>query len=615
MGEKGLTIAPIICDGMILQRDTYNRIYGKETIADSVTISFMDITYSAKVDNNYNFSIELPPVAAGGPYSMTIKGSCEIVISDILFGDVYILSGQSNMELPIGRVLDVSEEEIRQAYEPTIRQYLIPATYNFTEPEQFMYSGSWKKAADKDILGFSAAGYFFAKELKETYNVPVGLIMTAVGGSKVESWMNPITLSRFGDYELVVELFKDKKYFNNYIGEQQEAANKWVHHIEEEEEKFYEDENYKEWNSCMVPSLVSDFMDGSFQGSIYLCKEVIIDEEPTEEEAEIYLGSIIDSDSVYINGHLVGRTEYRYPPRKYKFGKGILKKGSNLILVRMVINNNNGGTIQERPYYLRFDNQKIDLCGEWYYKIGKKVDKAMPSVLFPPLLPIGFYNTVVVPLSKVSIKGVLWYQGESNTGDGKDYSNKFEAMISDWRELYGSNLPFIYVQLSNYREPLNTSEDTGWAWLRDQQRQNLSLDNVAMVVTHDIGEKSDIHPQNKKEIGRRLAKAARHIIYNEDIIHSGPIPMNATLRGNSVEIEFLYLEESDKEYSYSNFELAGTDGIYYDAIATRNGNKVTIICETLDRPASVRYSWRDCPTDINFYNDAGLPASGFQLDI
>jgi sialate O-acetylesterase len=327
MSEKGLTIAPIICDGMILQRDTVNRIYGKERIADSVTISFMNTLYTAKVNDKYNFSIELPPIAAGGPYSMTIKGSSEITITDILFGDVYILSGQSNMELPIGRVLDVSEEEVKQTYEPTIRQYLMPATFNFSEPEEFMYSGSWKKATEDELLGFSAAGYFFAKEIKETYNIPVGLIMTAVGGSKIESWMNPLTLSKYGDYELVVELFKDKKYFNNYIEEQQKAANQWVHQLEEEEDKYCAGEIDNEWNTCVVPSLVSDYIDGNFQGSIYLCKEVNIDEEPTGKEADIYLGTIIDSDRVYINGHLIGRTEYRYPPRKYKFEKGILKKG------------------------------------------------------------------------------------------------------------------------------------------------------------------------------------------------------------------------------------------------------------------------------------------------
>lgn len=615
MGNKGLTIAPIICDGMILQRDTKNKIYGKEMIADSVTISFMDKTYSTKVNDKYNFCIELPPVAAGGPYSMTIKGSSEITISDILFGDVYILSGQSNMELPIGRVLDVSNEEVKQTHEPTIRQYLMPATFNFSEPEEFMYSGSWMKATEKDLLGFSAAGYFFAKEIKEVYNVPVGLIMTAVGGSKIESWMNSITLSKFGDYGLLVEIFKDKNYFNHYIEEQQNAANEWIHNLEMEDDKLCQGEIDKDWNTCMVPSLVLDYMDGSFQGSIYLCKEVIIDEEPTSEEAEIYLGTIIDSDRVYINGHLIGRTEYRYPPRKYKFEKGILKKGSNLIVVRMVINNSNGGTIKERPYYLKYDDKKINLSGEWYYRIGKRVDTPIPSVLFPPLLPICFYNTVVVPLSKLSVKGVLWYQGESNASDGKDYADKFTSMVNDWRELFGYNVPFIYVQLSNFREPLSSVEDTGWAWLRDQQRQSLNLDNVAMVVTLDIGEKSDLHPQNKKEVGVRLAKAARHLIYKEDIIYSGPLPNSAKLYGKNVEIEFIYLEELDIEQTINNFELAGSEGKYYDAVATRKGNKVLIYSDHIDKPVSVRYCWRDCPNDINFYNNIGLPASSFQLDI
>lgn len=615
MDGKGLILAPILCDGMILQRETCNRIYGKDYLSDTVTINFLNQEYHAQVNEKAEFNIELPPFPAGGPHEMTIKGSEEITLSDIWFGDVFILSGQSNMELPIRRVLDVSAEEIKNTHEPEIRQYLIPAAYNFSEPEEFMYAGSWKKAVDDDLMGFSALGYFFAKEIKDNYQVPVGLILTAVGGSKIEAWMKPDTLKRFGDYEEAIRAFKDPDYFNSFLCGQQNTVNNWLNDLEEKETEFSSDENFKEWNTCNIPSLVSDYGEKAFCGSVYLCREVILDSVPEVSDAFIYMGSIIDSDKVWINGVLVGRTEYRYPPRKYKIPEKVLKKGRNLIVVRLVINHNNGGTIKDKPYYLYCNKQKYNLEGRWFYRVGKRADLEMPQVLFPPNLPTCFYNTAVVPLSRLSIKGILWYQGESNTESPEKYSEKFAAMVTDWRSLYGWEVPFLYVQLAGYREPLNKSEDTGWAYLRDEQRKNLSLNNTAMAVTLDIGESNDLHPQNKKEVGLRMAKAAGHLIYHRNEPFSGPIPNEALREGNLIKISFRYLEEDSKEYKLNLFELAGADGIFYEAEAVRKGSYVYLSCNRITEPVKVRYAWYDDPQGINFYNDAGLPAAGFFMDI
>jgi sialate O-acetylesterase len=614
MSENGLKISPIFGNGMILQRDTINYIYGSDSQVEEVAVIFMGSEYTAKVDENYEFQIALPPIKAGGPYDLKIIGSSEITITDILFGDVYICSGQSNMEMPIRGVLRVSEEEVKDINEPEIRQYHIPATYNFATPEKYMVKSSWKKAQGEDLLNFSAVGYFFAKEIKETYEVPIGLIMSAVGGSTVEAWMNPTTLQRFGDYEKQVEEFKDINYFNSYIQNQQKAAAEWKWQIEKEEDKYRFDEEYKEWNICHVPSLVSDYSEEPFQGSVYLCKEIVLEEEP-EEEITLSMGAIIDSDMIWVNGTLIGRTEFRYPPRVYTISKGLLKKGLNLITIRIVINNGNGGTIKGMPYYLKYGNQLIDLEGDWYYRIGKVEKLPVPNVLFPPLLPICFYHTVVVPLSKVAVKGVLWYQGESNTGEPYSYAEKFAAMVTDWRTLFGSPIPFLYVQLTNYRDPLNTVEDTGWAEIREQQRRGLSLEHVAMVVTVDIGEHCDLHPQNKKEVGVRMAKAAHSLIYKKDEILSSPLPEGATVKGSEVTIAFQYLGENQTYEGINNFEIAGIEGIYYRATATRSGKYITASCEKVDKPTSIRYAWYDNPTDINFYNEYNLPAPTFRLEL
>lgn len=615
MDMKELRLAPIFCDGMVLQRDQENIIYGTDQVADVVTMIFMEREYSATTDGEGRFSIRLPKVPGGGPYELTVKGSRLIIISDILFGDVYLLAGQSNMELPLRRVLDVSEEEIKRTNEPKIRQYLLPASYQYFGANEYMYSSPWKKAQGEDLLGFSAAGYFFAKEIKDTYQVSIGLILAAVGGSCIEAWMSKESNEKFSRIDKRVKDFYDINLFHEFMTSQQEISNKWLREIEEEEAKVSADD-YKEWKTCMVPALVSDYSDQPFQGSVYLCKEINISDVPTDADANIYMGTIIDSDCIWINGKLIGRTEYRYPPRKYNIPKNVLKRGSNQILIRIVINRGNGGTIKGRPYYISYNNKQISLEGKWHYHIGKASKIPMPEMQFPTRFPTGLFHTAIVPLSQIGLKGILWYQGESNTLEPKEYGEKFKEMLQSWRDIFGKEIPCIYVQLPGYQEPLDNREDTGWAEIRQQQLQNLSMNQVAMVVTLDLGEYNDLHPQNKKGVGVRMANAAKHLIYAEDNFFSGPIPRKGYVSGHRVCLDFDYLEDSgEEEQLIHNFELAGTDHKFYAAYAVRKGATLMITCDNVSTPYYVRYAWRDNPENINFYNHAGLPAAGFCMEL
>ncbi len=616
MENSGLMLAPVFSDGMVLQRDAINCIYGTEREADRVSLRFMGREYSQAPDEKGDFCISLPPVPAGGPYSMTVTGSREICVSDILFGDVFLLAGQSNMELPLRRVLDVSEEEVRRTCEPEIRQYLLPADYQFHGPRKYMAENAWKKAAGEDRMGFSAAGYFFAKEIKDSFRVPVGLITAAVGGSSIEAWMSPDSVQKFGECGPWVKAFHNQEYFHSYMKEQQEPVNRWLSGLEEEELKVMPQEDYSEWKTCTLPSLVRDYTDEPFQGSVYLCRDVELEEEPADgEDAGIYMGTIIDSDQIWINGTLAGRTQYRYPPRKYPIPQGILRKGSNRIMLRIVINRENGGTIKGRPYYLSCGNKKLCLEGEWFYRIGKRADMPMPDVLFPAGLPTGLYHTAIAPLQRISFRAILWYQGESNISDPKGYAEKFEEMLTSWRRLLGHEVPCIYVQLPNYEEPLGVSLDSGWAELREQQRQGLKLGQVAMVAALDIGEYNDLHPQNKKEIGVRLARAAKTLVYREGEEDLCPIPEKAWISGKQAVICFRYLEASESEQEINHFELAGRDGIYYPAKAVRKGAQVIVTSSQADIPVSVRYAWQDNPENINFYNAKGLPAVCFRMTL
>ena len=612
MEKSGLYLAPIFCDGVILQRDAENKIYGMDYDSHIVSVLFLGEEYVADVIDNA-FSIALPAMKAGGPYEIRVSGSSNITISDVYFGDVYWLAGQSNMELPIKRVLDVSGDEIKTTNEALIRQFLMPASFDFDKEHDFMIESNWRKATGEDLLNFSALGFFFAKEIKEAKDIPVGLVMTAVGGSKIESWMRPETLETFGgDYQKEIKEFKDINYFNQFISGQQMNANEWLNEIHKNEKVDCTD--YKTWDKCKLPFFVSELGLTPFAGSIYVIKELYIDNESNLDDGFLYMGTIIDSDQVYINDVLIGRTEYRYPPRKYDIPKGVLKVGLNLIKIRMVINHQDGGMIKGRPYYIRYNNKQVSLEGEWFYKIGYQAKTTMPPVLFPPLLPICFYNTVVVPLKNIRFKGMLWYQGESNTGSPNDYYDKFLAMVGDIRELFGYELPILTVQLTNYSEPLSKIYDTGWAMIREQQRKALDIKQVGMAVTYDIGEWNDLHPQNKKEMAIRLSLVARKLIYKEDIEYSGPLPKNIINRDTYLEIEFSHLDPFKEKVELYGFEVAGENSEFINVPAYGEGDKVYVCCDNIKEIRQVRYNWMDNPTN-HFYNNAGLPASGFLLSI
>lgn len=614
--DKGLVLAPIFSNGMILQRDQEIILYGTEAKAATVSVIFMEKEYTSTVEGDGDFLIKLPPTRAGGPYKIKVVGSEVIYIEDVLFGDVFLLTGQSNMELPLRRVLDVSAEEINHTYQPEIRQYLIPGTYQFNEPKKHMYASTWKNATGEDLMGFSAAGYFFAKEIKETYKVPVGLILAAVGGSTIEAWMSPAACKKLGISINYLNEFYDLNYFNKYMEKQQEACAEWRLKLEDDEINLNLEENYINWDVCVVPSLISDYCKEPFQGTVYLCRELTLMEEQISDTANIYMGTIIDSDCIWINGHFIGRTEYRYPPRKYKIPKGVLRKGSNLILIRIMINRENGGTIKGRPYYISYNNKQISLEGKWYYQIGKVSKIPMPEIQYPTRFPTGLYHTAIAPLAQISLKGILWYQGESNTLEPKGYSEKFTEMLQSWRTIFKKEIPCIYVQLPGYQEPLDKREDTGWAELRQQQLQSLSINQVAMVVTLDLGEYNDLHPQNKKGVGIRLAEAAKYLIYAENnTLYNGPIPSKGYANNNQVCLYFHYLEDSKEEELINNFELAGSDYKFYSAQAVRKGAIILITSDYVSVPRYVRYAWRDNPENINFYNHAGLPAAGFCMEL
>jgi sialate O-acetylesterase len=495
---------------MVLQRDREYEIWGREAAAASVTVEIDGISVSAAV-NGGRFRAALPPHPAGICYTMTVHGSETLVVSDICFGDVFLFSGQSNFELQCSRVLDVSAEEIAAADYPFIREYKVIPSYRFDCPEEEVLPAFWRKAQGSRVYGMSAAAFFFAKELYETKKIPVGIIVNAVGGSRIEAWLPEEEVIKLPGCAEKIAPFKVKGSLQKLVAGQDEEVMAWRRSITkgfdckkvpEQAKRFY------------LPGLTANTELKGFSGSVWFSKEVFLEKAP-EGEGLLYLGEMIDSDETYINGVKGGETGYRYPPRKYRVMAGLLRAGNNLISVRLVIMNGAGGFVPEHPYYLEAGGVKTELSGMWNYAIETSCSPAPPHINAPNL-PTGLYHSSAAPLKGLQFKGVLWYQGESDVyepGQYLNYADKLAALVKCWRKLYKQDFGFICVELADYIDPID-GVLPGWATIQKAQREApLCVSNCMAVSAKDLGAMYELHPQYKKELGLRLAAAAEKLFY------------------------------------------------------------------------------------------------------
>ena len=615
-------LSSIFSDGMVLQRGDKTKIFGTTVENSKIEVWFLGEKYETVSNDKGKWSILLNKLEAGGPYEMVIKGAEEITIKDILIGDVWLCSGQSNMELPIERVMELYEDEILNYNNSNIRQFCASKNYVFNGPKDDLDEGSWKVLNQDNSLEFTAVGYFFAKEIYEKYKVPIGIIATAVGGTPIESWINEADLKKFNRFEEIIRKCKDSEYVSRVQEQDDNRINNWYEELNLNDEGLINLWNLEgfddsDWGEFVIPGMWKDTCLDKVNGSVWFRKEIFLSDEAASYNAKLYLGSIIDSDEVYVNGVLVGKTEYRYPPRIYKVDNEILKVGRNIITIRVMSNTGIGGFIKDKQYKLAFENEEIDLSGGWKYKIGHRMDFNYDRTFFQ-FKPIGFYNSIIHPLRKYAIAGVLWYQGESNTGYPNDYEELFETLINRWRENWNNEyLPFLYVQLANYLAPEDSPLLDNWAKLREAQRRGLRIKNTGMAVSVDIGEYNDLHPLNKKEVGRRLALLAQDKVYNEKNISVTPMYKKMNIEGNKIVIHFSNSESGliSIKGNLNNFEISDEYGRFYKANAQIKGNLIEVWSNKVSNPVNVRYAWKNSPHDINLYNREGLPISPFTTEI
>lgn len=592
----------LVSDRMVLQRDTELDIWGWADPGEKVTVRFQGRHYDTETGADGCWHVLLPPQQAGGPFVLEVN---EIVIRDVLVGDVWLCSGQSNQETPIARLTD-KFPEINVSNNHMIRHYKVPTQDVKGElREEIAGNAGWHSAIASDVMNWTALAYFFAQEAYEYTHVPVGMLVSSLGGSAIESWISQEHLKEFP------QLLVDQAAFDSLkLARQDRGAGRWQ--LPECDDS--------DWATMTVPGYWRE-NGADIRGTVWCRKTFDVPASMAGRHARLYMGTMVDSDSVFVNGTFVGFTSYTYPPRKYDIPAGVLREGKNVIAVRLTANGGNGGFVKDKRYAIVGDEAEIDLTGTWRYKTG--IDQSEVQRLSARLANLdrtgsGLYNGMIYPIRHYRVKGAIWYQGETNAGNPAPYADYLKALITNWRELWQwPDMPFLLVQLPNFMEKKDRPTDSGWARIRDAQfRTALSVPHTELAVTYDAGEWNDIHPLDKKTVAHRLFLGARRLVYGEKVNASGPLYKDMQVDGDRIVLSFTEtgrgLACRGKELKH--FAIAGEDRKFVWAKAVIRGNKVVVSSPEVKHPVAVRYAWSDNPSNANLCNKDGLLASPFRTD-
>lgn len=517
-----VTLPYIISDGMIVQRGSPVVLWGKAEPGETVNVkavkngkskSYKIAEATTVADKDGKWCLELPAMSEGAPYTISINN---LTVKDVTPGDVFLCSGQSNMELPVRRVTDMFADEVASYSNPYVREFAVPNDLEFHQPLEDVKPSSWKDISQENVMNFSALGYFFGKQLYEMTGVPVGIIRSCWGGTPVEAWISEESLADYPRALNEKKLYESDSYRADI--------------------KKMERENYRQWESVMNsndPGLTSpvkwyaqdlddttwaevDLMSKGWgtdglnpvNGSHWLRKDFMIPSDYEGEEAIIRMGCIVDADSVYVNGVFVGNITYQYPPRIYKIPEGVLKGGKNNVTVRVISQNGIPHFVPEKPYKVIVGEEEISLEGNWKYQLGSPMVHG-PAMEFFHYKPAVLYNAMINPLINYPVAGVVWYQGESNVDRRNEYTSLLKTMMSDWRKAFDDgDMPFYIVELADYLSPENKAGRAAWAQMRQMQAAGAEqTENAVLIKNSDLGEWNDIHPLDKKTLGKRVADA------------------------------------------------------------------------------------------------------------
>lgn len=614
-----VSVAKIFADNMVLQRNTQIPVWGWAAANEKIEVRFNKQIKKTKADKNGKWIIRLDNETAGGPYILTIKGKNTIEIKNVLVGEVWLCSGQSNMEFTVSEVIN-AEKEMNDANFPMIRHFDVANAIS-SLPNDDVKDGKWEVCSKTTVGNFTAVGYFFAKKIYNELKIPIGLINASWGGTDSETWTSRKAFESSDEFKkMIAEM--PKISLDSITSEYNKIQAKRIEQLQGTKINLAKAETYKEasfkdtnWPEMNEPELWESQQLGEFDGVVWLRKTIQISKDDAGKEAVIELSKIDDEDITYVNGVKIGSSNSYNVKRKYDIPAGLLKEETNTIAIRVVDDGGGGGIYGESSdFKITTATTTIPLSEKWKYQV-ESIKSKISKNSYPTLL----YNAMINPLIPYAFKGVLWYQGESNAWRAYQYRKAFPLLINDWREKWNKDFPFYFVQLSSY-DILKGDSNNGsmWAELREAQMMTLSLPNTGMAVTTDIGNPKDVHPTNKQDVGKRLAAIALKNVYDKNRVCIGPTFKSVEIQGNQIIATFENtgsgLSTPDKYGYVKGFEIAGSDQIFYYAKAQIVNNKVVIYNENVPNPIAIHFGWADDASDDNLYNIEGFPAGPFRTD-
>ncbi|HEY0661172.1 MAG TPA: sialate O-acetylesterase [Lysobacter sp.] len=620
LAHAKVTLPLMFSDGAVVQRDRPLPVWGWATPGAKIEVAFDGrVATATAAASDGTWRIELPAHAAGGPYILSIResGGDAITVRDVLVGDVWLASGQSNMEWPVAQAQD-AEKEIARADDAAIRHFKVPKSWS-AQPEARLTGGAWRAASPQTVGQFSAVAYYFARELRARTGVPIGIIDSTWGGSRIETWMDASSLG-VDAAAMEAKMRGLRESDERALAQTRQRMARWPADANDSSWKN-PDLDDRDWGTLPVPALWEAAGYIGMDGVAWYRTTFELSADEAAAGVVLGLGMIDDSDEAWVNGQRIGGLINRWnTPREYRIEPAALRAGLNHLAVRVTDGGGGGGIHGDASlvYVQPQGAARRGLHASWKFRPGvvtvaMQDDKNQVETLL--------FNQMIRPLQPYPLRGVIWYQGEANaTAElAHGYRDQFATLIRAWRADWAQpELPFLWVQLANFRSGADTATDSPWAVLRESQSRVLALPATAQVVTIDIGDPADIHPLNKQEVGRRLALAARHAAYGESLVFSGPVFREARFEGRDVKVEFdaegSALATRDSGTAVHGFEIAGDDRRFHPARATIAGNSVIVASDAVPQPRAVRYAWRDNPDDADLTNREGLPASPFRAD-
>lgn len=619
-----LRLPGFFSSGMVLQQQKTNRIWGWAAPGQFIQVDFMEKKYPAFADEHGHWQIFLPPLAAGKAGQLQVTAGVEkLQFDDILIGEVWICSGQSNMEWRMSWIANTYDDELKTAQNDQIRFVTLQKAFANSPQKDAIAEKPWSAISPTSLPECSAVAYFYAKRLQEQLKVPVGLVITSWGGTPAESWTSFEGLQPFSGYtETYINQIKPLD-LQEIARRQQKNRETYALMVREKQPYLQSalqfDFDDSKWQQVQMPRPWEQQGLEQLDGIMVYRFAFDLPSALSGKAAVLHLPAIDDSDSTYLNGVWIGSDNQWNAPRTYTIPRGVLRKGKNVLAIRVQDNAGGGGfAAQPDKFFLLIQSRRIPLSGIGRYEMIAPFEQVESGPVPMQVQPAVLYNAMIAPLLPLAMRGVIWYQGESNANHAAEYRALFPAMIQDWRNRWGQGeFPFLFVQLSSFGKLQSTPVESNWALLREAQTMALRLPNTAMAVTIDIGDPADIHPKQKKEVGDRLAAEALRMVYAQNTaVSAGPKLIQFMAQGNRAVLEFEHAGSglTARGGPLKHFAIAGADRKFYWAEASIEGNKVILRAPEVPIPVAVRYAWADSPVEANLFNPAGFPAEPFRTD-